>query len=412
MEDESIRLAQPGPDELADWIKPANAAFGEASSPEAFAHGCRLLEPDRLIGAKDGDAWVGTAAAYTFRLTVPGGRDVGAPGLTDVAVAPSHRRRGILRRMMTWLFDQAVDRGEPVVILWASESAIYQRFGYGIGTLQSSFDIERTRIRFIRSVEPVGRMRIVERDEALTLIPPVYDAVQRRTPGAVSRAEGRWANDLLFDAEWMQRGTGSKFIAVLEVDGEVRGYVLYRVLNQWDDRGPSNVVNAIEVIGVDHAAERTIWSWVMDLDLAGNVRGWRGPVPHPLMLELTEPRRMGLTIRDGLLLRILDVRAALEGRGYATPGSLTFDLTDADRAPNAGRWRLDVADDGGAKLTLSTDEPDLRLDTSDLATVYLGAFRFADLARSDRVTECRPGAVAAADRLFATNATAWCSMIF
>jgi predicted acetyltransferase len=210
----------------------------------------------------------------------------------------------------------------------------------------------------------------------------------------------------------MQRGTGSKFIAVLEVDGEVRGYVLYRVLNQWDDRGPSNVVNAIEVIGVDHAAERTIWSWVMDLDLAGNVRGWRGPVPHPLMLELTEPRRMGLTIRDGLLLRILDVRAALEGRGYATPGSLTFDLTDADRAPNAGRWRLDVADDGGAKLTPSTDEPDLRLDTSDLATVYLGAFRFADLARSDRVTECRPGAVAAADRLFATNATAWCSMIF
>jgi predicted acetyltransferase len=90
-------------------------------------------------------------------------------------------------------------------------------------------------------------------------------------------------------------------------------------LNQWDDRGPSNVVNAIEVIGVDHAAERTIWSWVMDLDLAGNVRGWRGPVPHPLMLELTEPRRMGLTIRDGLLLRILDVRAALEGRGYASP---------------------------------------------------------------------------------------------
>lgn len=412
MEDDTIRLAQPGPDELADWIKPANAAFGEASSPEAFAHGCRLLEPDRLIGAKDGDAWVATAAAYSFRLTVPGGREVGAPGLTDVAVAPSHRRRGILRRMMTWLFDQAVDRGEPVVILWASESAIYQRFGYGIGTLQSSFDIERTRIRFTRPVEPIGRMRIVERDEALRLIPPVYEAVRRRTPGAVSRDEARWADDLLFDAEWMQRGNGSKFLAVLEVDGEVCGYVLYRVLSQWDDRGPNNVVLAMEVVGLDHAAERTIWSWVMDLDLAGHVRGWRGPVPHPLLLELTEPRRLALTIREGLLLRILDVRAALEGRDYAAPGSLTFDLTDADRAVNNGRWRLDVADGGDARLTTATDEPDLRLDTSDLATVYLGAFRFADLARSGRVTECRPGAVAGADRLFATTAPAWCSMIF
>jgi len=412
MEHDAIRLAQPSPDELLDWIRPANAAFGEGLSPEAFAQGSKLLEPDRLIGAKDGEAWVATAAAYSFRLTVPGDRDVGAPGLTDVAVAPSHRRRGILRGMMTWLFDQAIERGEPVVILWASESAIYQRFGFGIGTLQSSFDIERTRIRFIRPVEPVGRMRIVEPDEALTLIPPVYEAVRLRTPGAVSRNESRWANDLLFDAEWMQRGNGSKFTAVLEVGGEVRGYVLYRVLNQWDDRGPDNVVNAIEVIGVDHAAERTIWSWVMDLDLAGRVRGWRGPVPHPLLLELTEPRRMGLTIRDALLLRIVDVRAALEGRGYGAAGGLTFDLTDADRTANDGRWRLDVGGDGAATLAPAKDEPDLRLDTSDLATVYLGAFRFADLARSGRVTECRPGAIEQADRLFATGATAWCSMIF
>jgi len=407
-----IRLAQPGPDELLDWIKPANAAFGEALSPEAFEHGRRLLEMDRVIGAKDGDRWVATAAAYSFRLTVPGGREIGAPGLTDVSVAPSHRRRGILRAMMTWVLDQAVERGEPVAILWASESAIYQRLGYGIGTLQSSFDIERTRIRFTRPVEPIGRMRIVDRDEALTLIPPVYEAIRRRTPGAVSRNQGRWANDLLFDAEWMQRGNGTKFMAVLEVDGEVRGYVLYRVLNQWDDRGPDNVVLVLELIGLDHASERTIWSWVMDLDLAGRVRGQRGPVPHPLLLELTEPRRMGLTIRDALLIRIVDLRAALEGRGYAAPGSLTFDLTDVDRPLNDGRWRLEVADDGGATLTAAKDEPDLRLDTSDLATVYLGAFRFADLAFAGRVTECRPGAIAAADQLFATGASAWCSMIF
>jgi predicted acetyltransferase len=120
---------------------------------------------------------------------------------------------------------------------------------------------------------------------------------------------------------------------------------------------------------------------------------------------------MGLTIREGLLLRILDVKAALEARGYAAQGALTFELTDADRPANAGRWRLETASNG-ATVTASTTEPDLQLDTSDLATVYLGAFRFADLARSGRVTECRPDAVADADRLFATDVSPWCSTMF
>ena len=411
MEDDTIRLVQPGADELTDWIKPANAAFGEALPPDAFAHGIRLLEPDRLIGAMEGGTWVGTAAAYSFRLTLPGGGEVDAPGITEVGVAPSHRRRGILRRMMTWLLDQAAERGEPVAILWASESAIYQRFGYGIGTLQSAFDIERSRVRFIRPIEPAGRMRMVEREEAIELIPPVYETLRRRTPGAISRNERKWVDELLFDAEWMQRGNGPKYMAVLELDGQVRGYVLYRVLSQWEDRGPNNVVLAMEVIGLDHAAERTIWSWVMDLDLAGHVRGWRGPVPHPLMLELTEPRRMGLTIREGLQLRIVDVRRALEARGYTAAGALTIELTDADRPANAGRWRLE-AEMGGTTVRPSTAEPDVRLDTSDLATVYLGAFRFADLARSGRIIECRPGALADADRLFATTVAPCCSTMF
>ena len=414
MDDDTIRLRQPAPDELTAWIRPAVAAFGDTLSQVEWDHDRRKLEHDRLIGALDGDAWVGTGGAYTFRLTVPGGRDVGAAGITEVGVAPSHRRRGILRRMMTWMLDQAVERGEPVAILWASESAIYQRFGFGLGTLQSMFDMERTRIRFIRPAEPVGRVRMVDHDEAVRLIPPIYEAVRSRIPGAVTRSAVKWDIELLFDAEWMHRGNGPKFMAVLEVDGEVRGYALYRILPQWEDRGPNNSMLVMEVIGLDHAAERTLWGWLTELDLLGRVRAWRGPVPHPLILELTEPRRMGLIVREGLWLRILDVAAALEGRGYAGPGSLAFEITDDFRPANAGRWRLTVGDgpDDRPNVRRTDDEPDLTLDTSDLATVYLGAFSVADLARSGRVRECRPGAIADADRLFASTATAWCSTMF
>ncbi len=36
----------------------------------------------------------------------------------------------------------------------------------------------------------------------------------------------------------MRRGNGTKFRAVLEVDGEPRGYAIYRIKADWDDRGP------------------------------------------------------------------------------------------------------------------------------------------------------------------------------
>src|SRR6266576_1738116 len=107
MPDDAIQLRQPDGDTLRAWIEPAIAAFAEPFSNDAqFEHERGLWELDRLIGAVDGERWVGTGGAYTFRLTVPGG-EVGATGITAIAVAPSHRRRGILRLMMRWLFDQA-----------------------------------------------------------------------------------------------------------------------------------------------------------------------------------------------------------------------------------------------------------------------------------------------------------------
>jgi len=87
-------------------------------------------------------------------------------------------------------------------------------------------------------------------------------------------------------------------------------------------------------------------------------------------------------------------------------------VTDEFCPWNAGRWRLDGGGDGRATLMASDADPDLTLDTADLATTYLGAFTFADLARAGRVGECRPGAVADADQLFATAIAPWSSTMF
>lgn len=411
MTDDTIRLRQPTADEIRAFVQPTGEAFADTFSEAELDLERRLWELDRLIGAVDGDRWVGTGGAYSFGLTVPG-REVGAAGITMIGVTPSHRRRGILRLIMRWLFDQARERGEPVSVLWASESAIYQRFGFGIGTLQSTFGIERNRIAFARPAPALGRIRLVDRDEATRLFPPIYEAVRVGIPGTLTRSEARWRLDQLEDAEWQRAANGIKYRAVLEVDGEARGYVIYRAKADWGEMGPNNTVLVFEVVGLDAAAERAIWEWIAGIDLVGHIKGQRGPVPHPLMLQLTEPRRLGLNVREGMWLRLIDLKAALEARSYAAGGSLTFEVTDEFCPWNAGRWRLNAAVDGPGGLTASDAEPDLTLDTADLATVYLGTFTFANLARAGRVGECRPGAVADADRLFATAGAPWSSTMF
>lgn len=403
---DEIVLRTPTEAEFPRYIAPLSIAFNARMSDAEIENDRRTIELDRFVGAVEGDSIVGCAGAYSFGLTVPGGR-VGAAGLTAVGVLPTHRRRGILRQMMTRIFDQARERHEPVAILWASEAAIYQRFGYGMATQQTFFEAAKDKIRFLEPIESPGRMRIVDADEAARLFPPIYETMRAALPGALTRTDARWRWEYLADNEWHRHGNGDMVRAVLEVGGEVRGYTTYRQLSDWDRSGPKGVVTVTEVVGLDAVAERAIWQWFFGIDLIGTVRGWRGPVPHPLQLMITEPRRLGVTLSDGMWLRIIDLPAALRARSYNGPGSLAIDVTDEFCPSNAGRWQFDVAGRGEPGDAVATPAPgvlevDVSLDTGALAAVYLGAFTFRDLARSGRAREGRPDGIARADELFAT----------
>ncbi len=413
MHDDTIELRQPPDDDdsLRAYLAPIATAFGEALEPAEFDSERHIWEIDRTIGAIDGERWVGGAAAYSYRLTVPGRREVGAAGITGIGVSPDYTRRGILTRMMRWLLDQAAERGEPVAVLHASEGAIYPHFGFGLASLQGTFDIDRNHFRFIRPAEPLGRVRLVDVDEAMAIIPAIYDEVRYAIPGAVSRSAEKWRYQMLPDGGFHHGKLGLKHRAVLEEDGQPRGYALYRVKAEWDERGPRHEVTVMEVMGLDPAADRALWEWLAGIDLVGRIKGWRTPVPHPLFLQLEDVRRLGFVVGDGIWLRIIDLPAALEGRSYQGSGTVTLEVTDDFVPANAGRWRIE-ATGGEASVTPTRDAPDLAIDTSTLASAYLGGFTFAMLAAAGRVGECRDGAIECADRLFASNVVAWCSTPF
>ena len=391
------------------FTAPLIAAFAFVEDPGDEER--RTWEPDRIIAALDGERPVATAGAFSFRLGVPGG-EAAAAGVTLVGVNPAYRRRGILRSMMRHQLDDVHARGEALAILWASEGAIYQRFGYGLATLSGSFEIACERAAFARPTPPEGSVRLVDLEEAMGVFPSLYDRVRIQVPGMLARSETWWRWVMLHDTDRARGENGIKFLAVYEAGGEVEGTAIYRVKPDWDERGPKGRLYAIEVIASTPRATRDLWAWLLGVDLVARVAAVRTPVPHPLQLLLAEPRRLGFTVGDGIWLRVVDLPAALVARTYGRPGALVLEVRDAFCPWNAGRWRLVAGEDGHAVAEPTGGLPDVTLDASDLGATYLGTFRFSELARVGRVVEGTPGALARADALFAADRAPWCGTMF
>ena len=91
------------------------------------------MDDDRTFLAWDADQVVGASSAYTLDVSTPGGI-VPTAGVTFVGVRPTHRRRGVMRSMLDKLHAQASERHEPIAALWAAQSPIYPRFGYGVAS--------------------------------------------------------------------------------------------------------------------------------------------------------------------------------------------------------------------------------------------------------------------------------------
>jgi predicted acetyltransferase len=140
-------------DDWDKWYDTLVRAFsGVPESAEERELWNSLTEFDRSLGAWDGDDCVGTAGAFSFRMTVPGGASVPAAGVTMVSVAATHRRLGVLTSMMRRQLDDVRSWGEPLAVLTASEPPIYGRFGYGAASFQIHAEIDTSRVEL--SVPP------------------------------------------------------------------------------------------------------------------------------------------------------------------------------------------------------------------------------------------------------------------
>ena len=330
----------------ADWpgfLDTMTSAFGLPMTDEGLAQWEPLIDHAKMLVATDQQAGretvVGTGGWVPFDMTVPGG-EIPIAGVTMVTVRPTHRRRGILRGLMTSSVDDLHAQGIAVAVLWASESVIYQRFGYGIATLRGRIEIDRGHGAFLGHPAPVGSTRLVDRAEALELFPDIYERARRSIPGSFKRTPVWW--NLRAQPEHMLGGwgRGAFFRMVLEIDGRPEGYAFYWMEPKWERGLPNGSLDVLEAIGTSPVATREVWRYLLNVDLITRVETYRLCRDHPLFLMLEDPRQLRMLVNDATWLRIVDVEAALAARRYATEGTLTFELLRS--ALSLERGRLDA----------------------------------------------------------------------
>ncbi|MFD9608373.1 GNAT family N-acetyltransferase [Streptomyces sp. NPDC004290] len=393
--------------EFRDWQVALRTGFLRTPVVSDAELADRLAHADlaRTLGAFDRDRVVATFRSFRQEVSTVGGGSLVADAITQVTVAPTHRRRGLLSRMMSADLAAAKERGDAIATLIAAEYPIYGRFGFGPASWAAewSVDVRRAGLDPRRSGRPEdgGRIDLTDAEEIRGIGPALHRRLAGVRAGVTHRDQRDW-----------ERGTGlghqsdpwrEPYYAVYRsASGEVEGYAAYSADDKWDDaKQPLNTATVRDLIAVTPAAERALWHYLCSVDWIATVRsGYRAP-DDPLPLLLPDPRAARtLTYVDMLWVRVLDVVRVLEGRTYPVEDGLVLEIRDADGL-SGGRFRLD-ASPAGASCARTTASADLAFDVAEAGTLAFGDESAVRLARLGRVEELTPGAAARADLLFRT----------
>jgi predicted acetyltransferase len=409
-------------DEYAAFRRVHDHSFNSGPAPAArWPRLRRQFESERSLAAFDpalpaGLGLVGTTGVYSFQMAVPGAVFPVA-GVTAVSVLPTHRRRGILRSLMHRQIADIAARGEePIAALWASETPLYGRYGYGRASSHASFRFGRGEgaLSALAPVDPSLTLQLAEPADVAAELAKVYDSVLSGQPGFFSRDQDWWERVLDDPAE--DRAGSSPLRCVLAAgDDVVRGYALYRTTARWEEGTvlPDGAISVWELMAADPAAGAALWQDLLSRDLVTSITADLRSADDPLLYQLHDSRRARVRLVDNLWVRIIDLPAALTRRAYSAPADVVLEVTDGLLPANAGRWRLRTAEPGGAADCARTDEPaDIALDVRELGAAYLGGTRLATLAAAGLVSELRPGAVAALSTAMSWDPAPWCPRIF
>ncbi|MWV59092.1 GNAT family N-acetyltransferase [Rathayibacter sp. VKM Ac-2754] len=411
--------ADGGPDTAtASWGVAINAGFHEKEyTPEQWRDWAEHMVADRRVltavldsaapeGLDGAGVPVATYAGFPGSLQVGRGREIAAHLVSQVTVRATHRRRGILRAMITEDLQLAQESGAAVAVLTASEASIYRRFGFGRSAFTRSVRVD-TGPRFGLQVEPAGRVEVVATTWLQSRVEEVFTRFHARTPGSLTRQSRYAANAVGTEPGATDPARDVRSAVHLAADGTLDGYVTYRATGPDED---DRVLEIVDFVAGGDDAYLGLWGFLGAVDLASSVTWDMAPGDDPLAWALRDPRVVSVTgVSDLIWTRVLDVAAAFGARPWTTDGTLVVAVRDALGLVE-GSYRIAV-ENGEGRIERTDESATVELDVADLGSLLLGSVRPSTLARAGTV-DIADGERERVDRFFAPIAEPYCISFF
>ena len=343
-----------------------------------------------------------TFGAWPFRVRL-NGRSVAVAGITMVATLPEFRRRGLLRTVMTKALADQRDRGQSMAMLWASLGAIYQRYGFGLASLDVGYEVHPRFIAFADGGRAPGTVRLHTREEARPIFEALYKEFSAPRNLMIQRAAGMW--------DIRQQGDRQHFGVYSDESGTPRGFVGFETGTDVS-LSPNQTIDVNDWAYLDLEAYRGLWEFLGAHDLVSRIRLARMPEDDPAPFLFLDPRELHRRTADAMWLRLTDVAAALPQRPYGEADALTIRVLDELCPWNDGTYVLETTGAESSANRADGADPDLTMPVSALAILLAGARSATQLARAGRLEAADERVLGRADRVFATAYAPWCNDSF
>ncbi len=423
----TIKIISVNKNNFIEWRKSIRRVFGDIPKDEDVKRLARdrMMNPisewksnnNRLIAAIDEDTEriVGTGGADKLEITIPGGKPMDMAGIAYMGTAPTHKRKGIFSSMMRKLHDQAKDRGDALAGLWASQSLLYSRFGYGLATYREDWEIYSHNTKINKKASDDIKLEFVDKDKALIEIPKIYDQFRKNQNGFTDKSEGYWKYLLHEDekSKYNKSGMSGFFFVICYKNEKPSGYIFYNIKKESgvaheDDKGELIVQ---EQIALDTDSNIALWNFIFGVELIEKVYINRRAPSDPLYFLLENPRKLERNTIDGLWVRIIDIKKLLESREYNYKGKIIIELTGQNQPDIEGIYELET-DGKISEVKKVKSKPDVIMRPSDLSSCYFGAVSAYELFQAGNIEFNRNNLIKDFSNMFSVTKKPWCNTDF